>query len=85
MSDELELRELLRCPSTHGRLLPVTSKWIARLNVRIAAGELRTQAGELVTEPLDDGLLTQDDQFLYPVRDGLANMFLADRIVLETS
>lgn len=81
---EPELFELLHCPETHQRLLPVTKKWIARINTRIEAGELRSQSGEVVTTPLDDGLVTEDDRFLYPVRDGLANMFVADRIILKT-
>ena len=83
MSDEPDLVELLRCPETHRPLLPVTRKWIDRVNKRIAAGELQTNAGDVVAEPIDDGLVTEDDRYLYPVRDGLANMFVADRIVLK--
>lgn len=83
MSEEPELYEILRCPETHGRLLPVTKRWISRINVRIDAGELSTQSGKVVTEHVEDGLVTEDDRFLYPIRAGLANMFIADRIVLK--
>ena len=81
---ERDLFELLRCPTTHQRLLPVTRKWIDRLNARIRAGELSDESGRVVTEVIDDGLVSQDDQFLYPVRAGIANMFIADRIILKT-
>ncbi len=77
------LHDLLRCPESHERLLPVTGKWVQRLNKQIAAGELQTQKGEHVTSPVDDGLITADDRYLYPVRNGLVNMFIADRIVLK--
>lgn len=80
---EPELFEMLRCPQTHQRLLPVTTKWLDRLNKRIAKGEVLRESGESVTETLEDGLLTEDERFLYPVREGLANMFVADRIILK--
>lgn len=80
---EPELFELLRCPETHQRLLPVTQKWVNKLNTRIAAGEVRNQRDDVVSQPIDDGLVTEDDRFLYPVRNGLANMFIADRIILK--
>lgn len=79
------LAELLCCPQSHERLLPVTKKWCDRINARIAAGELRDEAGNVVTEPVDDGFVTPDDRFLYPVRNGVPNLFVSDRIVLADS
>lgn len=83
MTDDAELLDLLRCPETHGRLLPVTRKWIDRLNSRIEAEELRDGSGELVSEPIEDGLVTDDERYLYPIRDGVPNLFMSDRIILK--
>lgn len=83
MSDELELWEIVRCPESRARLTPVTAKWVTRLNARIEAGELRTSSGELVSEPIQDGLITDNDRYLYPIRDGVPNLVIAHRIVLK--
>lgn len=80
MSDVL--LEMLRCPKSRQRLLPVTKKWIAAVNRRIEAGELRTESGQTVDVAIEDGFVTEDDQYLYPIRDRLPNLFIADRIVL---
>lgn len=80
---EPELFEMLRCPQTHQRLLPVTKKWLDRVNKQIAKGELHSESGALREAALEDGLLTEDERFLYAVNDGLANMFIADRIILK--
>ena len=81
-SEEPDLYDLLRCPQTHGRLLPVTQKWCDKINARIRAGELTDQSGRVVEELIDDGLVTEDDRYLYPIRNGVPNLFVSDRIVL---
>ena len=82
-ANESRLHDLLRCPESHGKLLPVTQKWTDKLNARIAKSELHDFSGKLVQEPVDDGLLTEDAQYLYPIRNGVVNLFLSDRIVLQ--
>lgn len=83
MSEDEHLYTLLYCPETHQRLLSITSKWTDRLNARIHAGDLRTESGDVVDELIEGGLITEDDRFLYPVRDGVPNLLIADRIVLS--
>jgi uncharacterized protein YbaR (Trm112 family) len=82
--DEPTLSELLRCPQTHQRLLPITSTWCDRLNARIHAGELHTESGDVVDELIDGGLITEDDRYLYPIRGGVPSLMVSDRIVLAS-
>lgn len=83
MTEEPHLYPLLRCPQSQQRLLPVTSTWTDRLNARIHAGELRTQSGTAVEDLIEGGLITEDDRYLYPIRNGVPNLLIADRIVLS--
>lgn len=76
------LADLLCCPEAHTRLLPVTKKWCERINRRIAAGELFDESGNVVEAEVEDGFVTDDDRFLYPVRNGVPNLFISDRIIL---
>ncbi len=85
MADEPTLAELLCCPQSHQPLLPVTKKWCDDINRRIEAGELNDDSGNVVEESIDDGFVTNDDRFLYPVRNGVPNLFISDRIVLKSA
>lgn len=41
------------------------------VNAAIRAGKQVNKAGQAVTEPLQEGLMRQDAQVIYPVRDGI--------------
>lgn len=78
-----ELLDMLRCPESHQRLIPLTARGCKRLNAKIAKGEIKDASGNIVTEPIDDGLVTEDDRWLYPVRAGVPDLHLTDRIPFE--
>ncbi|MGD8319969.1 MAG: hypothetical protein PVJ02_05930 [Gemmatimonadota bacterium] len=58
---------------------------MARLNTAIQAGGVRNRGGELVSEPVQEGLVREDGLFLYPVRDDIPIMLIDEAIPLEGS
>ncbi len=64
-----ELLAILACPDTHQGLQQAPEELLGRINARIARGEQRNVGGALVTEPLESGLVREDQKILYPVRE----------------
>ena len=60
----------LRCPITRSSLQPVSSDRLNQLNERIAQDDLRHTDGSVVPEPLTEALITEDEQYVYPIIDG---------------
>ncbi|MGM0555878.1 MAG: Trm112 family protein [Myxococcota bacterium] len=74
----------LRCPETQQPLEFLDDAARAALNDSIEAGELVYEDGRQVDRPLEDALLREDGRYVYPVRDGVPNLLLADRIEHDT-
>ncbi len=72
-----KLLEIIVCPVSHQPLHVANQHIIDRLNQAVGAGRVKDKAGRLVTDPIQDGLLRQDGQVLYPIRDGIP-VLLAD-------
>lgn len=70
----------LVCPETHVPLREATAQELARWNEAIAAGQARNAAGEAVEEPVEGGLVPEDREILYPVRDGIP-ILLAEQAI----
>jgi uncharacterized protein YbaR (Trm112 family) len=81
MLDEGFIGELV-CPENRQRLKRADSALIAQLNQRIAAGNVKNRSGQIVREPLGGGLLREDGQVLYPVRDDIPEMLVEEAITL---
>jgi uncharacterized protein len=77
-----ELLATLCCPETHAGLAAADPTVIRTLNERIVAGQLRNRAGQLVTAPIDAGLVRSDGRFLYPIRHGIPVMLIDEAIPL---
>jgi uncharacterized protein YbaR (Trm112 family) len=75
-----ELLELIVCPETHQDLRVAAPELLARLNARIARGELKNRAARTLTEPLVEGLLRADGRVLYPVTDGIPVLLVEEGI-----
>jgi uncharacterized protein len=82
MAMSKELLEILACPETKQPLTLAEPTLLERLNNRIRQGQLTNRRGTSVTEPLDGGLVRQDRQYLYPIRDDIPIMLIDEAISL---
>jgi len=80
--DLAEIAPLLRCPVTHESLRPAPAEELARLNRRIAAGELRQRDGRTVTGGLSAALLDATDRYAYRVEDDVLHLLREEAIAL---
>ena len=78
-----ELLEILACPETKTPLSRADASLLAQLNALISRGQLRNRDGEIVVDPLEEGLVREDGTLLYPVREDIPIMLLGEAIPLE--
>lgn len=69
-----------RCPETHQPLRELDVAQVSALNESVRSGELRNHAGGIVQQIIDAGLIREDGQIVYPIRDGVPNLLIDDRI-----
>ena len=74
---------ILCCPETHQPVTIAEATLVAQLNERIGAGTLKNRSGKPVATNLDAGLLRQDKTILYPVRNNIPVMLIAEGIPLD--
>ena len=78
-----ELLKILACPETKQPLTLAPADLISSLNTRISQGQLSNRAGKSVTEPIDGGLVREDGQYLYPIRDDIPIMLIDEALALD--
>ena len=66
-----KLLEILCCPVSKTPLLALGQGKLEKLNQAISKGEALYIGGEKVTEPLQEGLVTEDGKVIYPVQDDI--------------
>ena len=77
-----DLLELLACPETHQSLKEADDALLQDINARISAGGC-TNVGEAeVTEPLQAGLVREDGQIVYPIRDTIPVLLVPEGIAV---
>jgi uncharacterized protein YbaR (Trm112 family) len=66
-----KLLEILCCPVSKTPLVRLPPDKLKKLNTAIAAGEVQYVRGEAVTDPLREGLMTEDAHVIYAVVDNI--------------
>ena len=69
-----KLLEILCCPVSKTPLTRLTGDRLKKLNAAIADGAVQFVHGEAVTEPLQEGLITEDGRVIYPVIDDIPQL-----------
>jgi len=77
-----ELLQILACPQTHQSLSEADAATLERVNAAIAAGTLRNAGGKPVSEKLSEGLVREDRQIVYPIRDGIPVLLVDEGLPL---
>lgn len=75
-----ELLKSLCCPETRQNLAPADPDLVARLNKSIAAGTLKNRGGRTVTQPIDDGFIRADGQWIYPIRNKIPILLIDEAV-----
>lgn len=82
MNIDAKLLKILVCPQTKQPVSLATPELLSELNKRIARGEIRNHAGEVVAQQLDGGLLRNDGRVIYPVINNIPIMLVDDALIL---
>ena len=77
-----QLLEILVCPESKQPIREAEASLVARINAAIAAGAARNRVGEVVRDPVDGGLIRQDGNVFYPVREGIPIMLIDESLTL---
>ena len=77
------LLAILRCPITHKGLGVAKKDLLDRVNAAIAAGGLSNRDGTVLSEALDEGLVTDDQKLVYPVANGIPVLLEGESISLD--
>lgn len=75
----------LVCPETHAALRLATADELQEVNDRIRAGIAENRGGETVSEPLEEGLVPSSGAVVYPIRDDIPILLIAEAISLESA
>ena len=77
-----ELLEILCCPETRQPVRQAPEALVESMNQAIRDGSLKSGAEGDEPAVLQGGLLREDGQFLYPIRNGIPIMLIEERIAV---
>ena len=77
------LLTILRCPVTHKGLNVAGRDTLARVNAAIESGRISNREGTVLSEPLEEVLITDDEKLAYPVSNGIPVLLEGESIGLE--
>lgn len=78
-----ELVEILVCPDTKLNVDLAPAETVEKINLAIKESIVLNVDGQSVNDPLQDGLLREDDKIIYPVRDSIPVMLIGEGIPME--
>lgn len=77
------LLTILRCPVTHKGLAIARNEVLDRVNAAIASGSVSNREGKLLSDPLDEALVTDDEKLVYPIANGIPVLLEGESISLD--
>lgn len=77
-----DLLSILACPQSHQPLREANAADLERINRRIAAGGAVNVGGKPVKEALQAGLVREDGQRIYPIKDGIPVLLIDEGLEL---
>ena len=78
------LFEVLRCPISGTRLRVAEAMRINELNDRIQNGKVRSHGGDVISGPLEAGLVNETNEWIYSVRCGIPSLLIDEAIHMES-
>jgi uncharacterized protein YbaR (Trm112 family) len=78
-----KLLSILCCPVTHQGLALARPDLLGKVNIAINAGRLSNREGGVLSEALDEALVTDDGKLLYPVNEGIPVLLESESIGLD--
>ena len=75
-----DLLRILACPETLQGLALADAALLERLNAKIRQGGVKNQGGTAVSEPLEAGLVREDRQRVYPIKEGIPVLLVDEGI-----
>lgn len=83
MSLDKELLAILCCPETKQPVSIADPLLIQRINNAVASGLLKNKGKKPVSTQLEGGLVREDQQVLYPIRENIPVMLIEEGIPLD--
>ena len=83
MALDKDLLAILCCPETKQAVTLADAALIQRLNEAIKSRQLQNKGKQVVTEPVEGGLVRADAKILYPIRENIPVMLIEEGIPLE--
>lgn len=80
-----DLLAILACPESRQVLKLADEATLGRVNSAIETGELKNVGGTEVTKPLEAGLVREDGEIIYPVRDDIPVLLVDEGIPLKNA
>ncbi len=77
-----QLLDILVCPETKEPVSLADDDVVTKINEKIQSGELTDRGGEQVTESISGGLIRNDRQYLYMIREDIPIMLIDKAIPL---
>lgn len=79
------LLDILVCPANKSPLRLAKPDELVEINQRVAAGKLKSQAGEKIDTPFEALLVREDGAVGYRVKNGIPIMLINESAVLKGS
>ena len=77
-----ELLDILVCPETRTPVRMADALLLEALNRHIEAGDARNRRGDTLRDPVQAGLVREDGEWLYPIRDGIPIMLIDEAVAV---